>query len=111
MWIDNDEILKLLDSAKLLSRKYPCRCPVCRKKTAHIFLQRFEESTIGGGWVWCSSCKNYSHCSYYVPDWWENIPTVDEERLESEPDYLEEKKDEIDAHVLQVVLKNRPQKQ
>lgn len=105
MWNNNEEIIKLLDGTKLLSRKYPCRCPSCRKKSAHLFLHRFDDSPIGGGWVWCSNCKSYLHCSYHIPDWWENEPSIDEERLESRPDYLEELKGSIDAHVTRLIQK------
>ena len=54
-------------------------------------MTRFDENdNHGSGWGWCSGCKNYSHYQYLIPDDYKNCPTIDEEELCPEPDYLEE---------------------
>lgn len=106
MWNSNDNIIKLLEQSTEKENGISYICPICNEKNAHIYYHRFEEDDIAGpAWVWCGSCKNYAHVRYMVPEWWTNLPAIDEESLCSTPEYLESIKDSIDAH-MDTVIKN-----
>lgn len=76
----------------------PGICPVCGRNEVHIYFNRHRTSKIGGVWVWCSSCRHYTHGTYLIPQWWENNPEIIESELTHAPDVLEMVKDEIDKH-------------
>ncbi|MCM1258052.1 MAG: hypothetical protein NC307_09395 [Roseburia sp.] len=99
MWKDdNDKIEELY--VKKNKDKFPAICPVCKKNAAHMYMHVYNNATRRGGlWVWCSECKIFSHSSAYVPEYWENCSLVEMEKLCAIPDYLDEIKDIIDAHV------------
>lgn len=85
-------------------KKFPAICPVCKKNDAHIYMNLHDEKTRRGGlWTWCSECKTFSHGSHYVPGYWENCPSVEEGKLCAIPDYLDEMKEIIDAHVNDII--------
>ena len=75
-------------------------CPVCGMRTLHRWYQIHipEERIVqgkhfiarGGLWQWCSSCRSYLHASAFVPDWWKSDLRVDETKLTSEPEMLEQ---------------------
>lgn len=99
MWKDdNDGIEKLWTGFINKSDKYPCKCPICEKKTAHIYLHRQKESK-GTAWMWCSECRNCSHGTMIIPEWWSDDDFVELSRTASHPDYLETIKSKIDSYV------------
>lgn len=106
MWKDdNDEILKLYVDLKKI-KKFPTECPVCGKNSAHLYMDIHNSKTRRGGlWVWCSECYTFSHSSIYVPEYWENCPLVEDKKLCAVPNYLNEIKEIIDAHV-DIIINN-----
>jgi len=106
MWNSNDDIIKLLEKSTKKEKGISYSCPVCNKRDAHVFFHRFEEDDIAGpAWGWCSSCKNYAHVRYMIPQWWTNLQEIDEDYLCSTPEYLESIKSSIDDH-MDMILKN-----
>lgn len=99
MWKGNDKIDELyLDFIKI--KKFPTICPICKKNSAHIYMHLHDAQTRRGGlWIWCSECYTFSHSSFHVPEYWENCPLVEHEKLCAIPDYLEQMKKIIDTHV------------
>ncbi len=99
MWLSDDKIMNIFNYLDY-SNNFPCVCPVCGKKEGHIFMFRPSlEKRRGGGWVWCSSCKNSAHVDMAVPDWWVNNPEIDASKLTFDPDYLEDNKKIIDQWI------------
>lgn len=98
MWVDNEKIMTIFDMVNKKNTHFPCKCPVCNKETAHIYIHRHDDRQCGI-WVWCSSCKSYSHMSDESPKWWKNPDFVDVDQLCSEPEYLETMSDKIDTWV------------
>ena len=98
MWLSNDKIIVVLDEVNSGKIDLPCDCPICNKKTAHIYIHRHDDRQCGI-WVWCSSCKSYSHMSDESPKWWKNPDFIDINQLCSEPEYLDTISDKIDAWV------------
>ena len=89
MWTDdNDKIMEIYDLALIPDTVFPVKCPICGSSTGHIYIHRFDEKH-GGIWVWCSKCHSFGHISGIIPDWWNNLEGVDENSLESEPEYLD----------------------
>lgn len=104
MWKNNDDFIELFECSAKKETEMSYRCPACGEKTAHIFFHRFEVDDIAGpAWSWCSSCKNYAHVRYMIPQWWTNLQEIDEESLCSTPEYLETIKDNIDNHMDKVI--------
>lgn len=100
MWKDADEdIIQLLDARQLRNGCCPRRCPVCQRQSAHVYLHRFNGRRLGSGWAWCSLCQCYVHVRCYIPEWWTNLPAVEENGLAAVPEYLEGLKDSLDAHI------------
>lgn len=97
MWID-DETNLLHDLFNNREIEYPAICPVCKDKSAHIYLYKHDSKT-SGYWCWCSSCKRYEHSSGRSLDWWNNVDLLNLNKLESEPYYLEVNKNKIDKWV------------
>ena len=80
------------------SLSMPTGCPACHSSASlHVHANRFYEP-MGGGWVWCSDCRRYSHDRRALPQWWVNNPSVGIELEASPPTELEERAAEIDAH-------------
>ena len=102
MWINDDKIMAIFDTADNGKIYFPCACPICDKNTAHIYIHRHDDRRCGI-WTWCSSCGSYSHMSGESPKWWKNPDFVDADRLCSEPEYLETISDKIDAWVNSIV--------
>lgn len=103
MWIDNDKIMVVLDAANEGKSHFPCVCPICEKKSAHIYIHRHDNRHCGI-WTWCSSCGSYSHMSGRTPKWWKNPDFVDVNQLCSEPEYLEKISDKIDTWTNNILL-------
>ena len=100
MWYEeNDNILKILNCIVTSKEAFPVICPICGKKECHIYMHRHGDGQRGGLWIWCSSCRYTSHSSYRIPSWWKNLERIDESKLVSLPDYLEENKINIDKWV------------
>ena len=76
----------------------PETCPICGQSEVHIYFNRHKTSKIGGVWVWCSSCRHYTHGTYLIPQWWDNYSNIIEKELTHAPDVLEKVKNEIDRH-------------
>lgn len=100
MWKDdNGKIEELYKEIKKI-KIFPTICPVCKKKDAHIYIHVYNGKTRRGGvWVWCSDCHTFFHGSTVVPDYWDNCTRVEVEKLCAIPNYLDELKEIIDAHV------------
>lgn len=97
---DNNDIMKLYSiiSHHDLYEPLPTLCPVCGKKSGHIYIHRYDDVR-GGSWVWCSSCHCYSHASYRVPDWWRNPSKFTILDLHARPDNLDDHADYIDDFI------------
>jgi hypothetical protein len=83
----------------------PSRCPYCL--VANELRVYFDTTGIGrpgSFWVWCESCRAFSHGSIIPPDWWANCAAVDRSRLASSPAYLSTLKEEIDRHWMGIML-------
>ena len=98
MWINNDKIMVIFDMANHGKTPFPSVCPICGKKTAHVYVHRHDDRHCGI-WTWCGSCGSYSHMSGELPKWWKNPDFVDADQLCSEPEYLETVSDKIDSWV------------
>lgn len=100
MWIDDkgkyEKIYKNFDKIN----HFPTECPVCSRKSLHIYMHIYDDLTKRGGlWIWCSQCRTYLHGSIYVRKGWENSTIVDKNKLTAYPDYLDEIHDAIDIQV------------
>ena len=98
MWNDNDKIMEIFDKTKEGGTQFPCQCPVCRNRSAHVYIHRHNGEHCGI-WTWCEKCGASSHMSGETPTWWVNPDFVDVDRLCSEPSYLNEISDKIDKWV------------
>jgi hypothetical protein len=107
MWVDNEKIMTILDMVNKEKTHFPCKCPVCDKETAHIYIHRHDDRHCGI-WVWCSSCGSYSHVSGELPKWWKNPDFVDADQLCSEPEYLETMSGKIDTWVNSIMPDEKP---
>lgn len=107
MWKDdNDDILRIYTQLGL-KPKFPAQCPVCNKRnSAHLYMDVHNLKTRRGGlWVWCSECHAFSHSSIWVPNYWTNLPEVEDDKLCAIPEYLEEIKDLIDNHINEIMCR------
>ena len=99
MWNDsNDRIMEIYDCIEDPKNKFPTTCPVCGKKAGHIYMHR-HDAHHGGIWLWCSECQFFAHMSGIIPEWWQNLSSLDEVYLEAEPSYLDNRAKEIDEWV------------
>ena len=99
MWADNnDKIMEIMNNLDGTAGVFPAHCPVCGEKEGHLCIHRYD-ALHGGIWIWCSSCNSYMHMSGIIPDWWNNMPDIEEAKLEASPQYLDERKNAIDAWV------------
>lgn len=104
MWKDEkDNMLNILDELDKTVVEFPAICPVCSKREAHLYMHKENGKNIGGLWVWCSSCKNYIHATYQIPQWWENNLEIKESELAPSPQYLEQNKRIVDAWVKKLI--------
>lgn len=105
MWFEeNDDIINILTCFFTPKEFFPVICPICGEKDGHIYMHRHGDGQRGGLWLWCSACRYTSHSSYRIPSWWKNLETIDERKLVSWPDYLEENKMDIDKWVNKLKL-------
>ncbi|MCR4609789.1 MAG: hypothetical protein K5750_08885 [Eubacterium sp.] len=96
MWNENDIVLSALNK-KDTGDRYPMICPNCGETGIHVYYHRFDDDDkYGAGWIWCSKCRSYAHVRCQIPSWWKNLEIIDEELLESTPDYLEGFSEDID---------------
>ena len=98
MWKDNDRIIEVFNKANEGGMQFPCQCPVCQNRSAHIYVHRHNDKH-SGIWVWCDNCGASSHMSGETPTWWENPYFVQADKLCSDPSYLNEISDKIDKWV------------
>jgi len=104
MWKDdNDNIEKLWNIFLARADEFPSVCPICQGKSAHIYLHRYRESK-GIVWMWCSKCRNSSHGTISIPEWWVDDTFVELNKTTSHPDYLETMKDKIDSYVNSILI-------
>lgn len=105
MWKDNNnKIEEVFDSLNKI-KKIPTVCPICKKEAAHIYMHVYDQRTRRGGlWIWCSECYTFFHGSIYVPEYWKNCPAVELEKLCAIPDYLNDIREAIDAHVENILI-------
>lgn len=104
MWKDNDKIIKILDDINEDDIRFPCSCPICSGKSAHIYIHSHNDNRCGI-WTWCDSCEAFSHMSGMPPKWWKNLDIVDATQLCAEPKYLNQMKDSIDEWVNSILPK------
>lgn len=103
MWKDDrDEIDDLWCGFLNKSDRYPCKCPICKKRDAHICVHRYQGKK-GTAWMWCSECRHCTHGTMFIPGWWEDDDFIDIYRTASHPDYLETQKIAIDSYVNRVL--------
>lgn len=99
---DSPSLEQLLVACQAGPIPMPGKCPACGAVAAHIYFDKREHpqlgSRLGSYWVWCSSCRRYTHGSIHAPVWWENLEAVKREALESSPVYLADLSAEIDEH-------------
>lgn len=102
MWNDNDKMAEIINVANDGGTQFPCQCPVCHNRSAHIYVHSHNKKHCGL-WAWCSECGASSHMSGETPVWWVNPDFVDENQLCSDPSYLDEMSDPIDGWVNSLV--------
>ena len=95
MWNDNEKIMGIFDKANEGGTQFPCKCPICQKHSAHVYIHRHNDKHCGI-WTWCNECGASAHMSGETPVWWENPVFVDADKLCSDPSYLNEMTDKID---------------
>lgn len=96
LWNNNDAMFALYNSFIIHTLNvFPCKCPVCGNKSAHIYFNRYDDVK-GGFWSWCSSCGAYVHSFGKVPYLWKNCSNIKADCLTAVPDYLEKNKAVID---------------
>ena len=106
VWQDSDEMLELNELFLQGIPDFPSRCPVCSKKSGHVYLHRHDGSHRGGMWAWCSECYSYIHTSIIVPSWWQNPTFIDESKLcGGDAEELEKNASSIDGIVNQGIAK------
>lgn len=106
MWKDdNDKIDDVFED--ICAGNYsdlPIRCPICEDLSLYFYIHRWHWNGVKGGlWIWCSKCKNFSHGTIVVPEWWSNCKIISIDLLNSLPINLEEHKFEIAIHYLKVL--------
>lgn len=81
-----------------LRNHMPAPCPICAHESVHVYFHAREGGRMGGSWVWCSSCRCFSHGSIRTPAWWANLEGVELANLTAAPEVLEPLAARIDAH-------------
>ena len=103
MWKDdNSKIQQLWEQFLNKTDRYPCNCPICERKSAHIYMHR-QQGKKGAAWMWCSECCHCCHGTMMIPEWWDDDTFIDVYKTASHPDYLETQKVEIDCYVNKVL--------
>lgn len=104
MWKDDNDDIDRIYTQLRLKPKFPAQCPVCKRISAHLYMDLHDFKTRRGGlWVWCSECYTFSHSSIRVPNYWRNCPEVEVDKLCAIPEYLEEIKESIDKHINEIM--------
>lgn len=101
MWNDGDDRLEIVLGKLLVGdiKEYPLECPICNEKALNFYLIKRVNKINGGVWMWCSNCRNFTHGTAKIPEWWENCNKIDIEMLTSLPLYQERNKMIIKKHV------------
>lgn len=100
---DNDRINDLFLNLRSI-KHFPAECPIRKRNSAHLYMDIHNPNTRRGGlWVWCNECYTFSHCSIYVPEYWETSTMISKEKLCAIPDYLNHISDVVDAHVNRIL--------
>ena len=109
MWSDErDLIMDLLEENQI---NFPAKCPCCGKIDGHVFFYKPKNSEqLGSAWVWCGSCKEYSHSRHVVPAWWVNMDSIELSQLHARPDNLNDIKEIIDKWVNECASKTAGEK-
>lgn len=108
MWNENDRMMELVEGMGLAQIAVPAKCPICNEVHAHFLMHRFDDSTNRGtAWIWCDSCGNYTHFSYFLPTWWENPDFIDTEKLDSLIEYPHSIEGEIDEWICALLRRTR----
>lgn len=103
MWKDDmDEMDRLWHGFLDKTERFPCKCPVCGKLNAHIYVHRYRGQK-GSVWMWCSECHHCSHGTVMIPEWWKNDDFIDIYKTASHLDFLEMQKTAIDSYVNKVL--------
>ena len=105
-WHNSDAMLEVYAAFEAGKPEYPVVCPECGQKRAHIYFNRFEETSRGGVWAWCSECHAFDHGSSIVPEWWSNHSCVNQENLcAADPIELADNEEALDEHVNSQILR------
>ncbi|WP_157757493.1 hypothetical protein [Corallococcus macrosporus] len=80
------------------AERMPAQCPRCAHEAVHAYFHARPGGRLGGCWVWCSSCRAYTHGSSRAPAWWRNLEDVEESSLTAAPVALDAMSARIDAH-------------
>ncbi len=104
MWNDNDRISNIFRNVEDGKTLYPCVCPICNKRNAHLYIHKHNNRHCGM-WAWCSNCGAFSHMSGKAPKWWQNPDFVDSSRLCGEPQYLDQMKERLDDWINTIIPK------
>ena len=108
MWNENDRMMEVVEDMGEAQIAIPTKCPVCNEAHAHFLMHRFgSTSDRGTAWIWCDSCKSYTHFGYYVPAWWENPDFIDIDKLDSLVEYPHSIENEIDEWISTLLQKTR----
>ena len=100
MWKDYDSSIEKIYLSFKSEKKFPTICPVCNEMNTHIYMHIHNYKTRKGGlWIWCSKCCLFFHSAIIIPEYWENCTLVEDDKLYAVPEYLDEIKGIIDAHV------------
>ncbi|HAZ91486.1 MAG TPA: hypothetical protein DCX21_05885 [Eubacterium sp.] len=102
MWIDDDRLTEIEDCDTGI---YPKKCPICGNNTIHKLMYRYSVmSSRGGSWIWCSSCKRYSHTNAIIPEWWSNYDGLEVGQLYASPEHnIDEKREAIDRWINKLI--------
>ncbi len=105
-WKESEEMFRLYDIFLQGKPDFPAICPVCARKSGHVYLNRNEDSDRGGIWAWCSECNSYVHAQACIPKWWFNPTFIDESKLYAgDADELDLHTSSIDSFVDELLQK------
>lgn len=109
VWVDyENNIIEYAFGCMEHSDSAPYICPECGQRSVHLYMHVHDLNTRRGGlWIWCSSCRNFLHCSYYIPLNWNNFTGIELKKLNAVPAYLDELKVEIDMHLNMQITQNK----
>jgi hypothetical protein len=78
--------------------RMPAPCPVCTQDSVHVFFHAPQRGRLGGSWVWCSSCRCFTHGTIRAPTWWKDFEGIALTDLSALPVVLETMAVRIDEH-------------